>query len=290
MKIGFPFFGIQATKYPAVAAKADEVGFESCWMPEHLVLPVEISPTYPYSVDGLPPIRSHTQMYDPWVTLSFVAAASKKLLMGTNVYVLPLRNPFVTARTVATLDMMSGGRLILGCGIGWFEEEFNVVGEGFKNRAGRTVEIVEILKKLWTEDTIEYHGKYYDFGPVKFEPKPTQRPFPPIHFGGTSAPAIRRVGQLADGWIGMSHTPDEVREIVGKIHEARKEYDRERDPLDITVQTGVTPTVDQLRKFEEAGVTRATVVPWGKPEGRLTVEHVSAGMEDYADKVLSKLT
>lgn len=289
MKVGFPFFGIQATKYPVVAAKGDEVGFESCWMPEHLVLPVDISPTYPYASDGLPPIKSHTQMYDPWVTLSFVAAATQNLLLGTNVYILPLRNPFVTARMVTTLDMMSGGRLILGCGVGWFEEEFNTVGESFRNRAGRTVEIVEILRKLWVEDTIEYHGKYYDFGPVKFEPKPTQKPYPEIHFGGTSEPAFRRIGEIGDGWIGLSHSPEEAKAYVRKIKEERKKAGREDAPLGISVQTGFNTTLDDIRRYEEVGVTRAVVIPWSPPDGRLTVDHVHAGMEDYANKVLSKL-
>jgi len=291
MKVGFSFFGVHPTRYPVLATKADQVGFESCWQPEHLVFPVNIPPTYPYSADGVPPVNPSTQLYDPWVTLSFVAAATQNLNLGTNVYILPLRNPFVTARAVGTLDMLSSGRVILGCGIGWLREEFEVVGEQWANRAGRANEIVEIIRKLWTEETVEFHGKYYDFGPVKFEPKPTRKPHPPIQFGGTTPPALRRAATLGDGWIGVRHAPDELRKIVATLDQHRKEAGREKLPFEVTVGTPGRPTVDDIKRLQEAGATRVTVVPWQMPpQGtRLTREMALAGIEDFGEKVLSRV-
>ena len=291
MKVGFSFFGLHPRRYSAIAAKADKLGYESVWVPEHLVFPVDIRPTYPYAADGVPPVTAKTQLYDPWVTLSFVAAATENLVLGTNVYILPLRNPFVPARAVSTLDVLSNGRILLGCGIGWLQEEFDAVGEAWKNRAGRTTEIVEIIKKLWTEETIEYHGKYYNFGPVKFEPKPARKPRPPIQFGGETDAALRRAAKLGDGWIGTRKSDAETKEFVHKLRQFRKEFGKEREPFEITVGTGARPTVDDIRRLEEAGATRVIGVPWGPapPGGRLTLDHAVAGVEDFADKVLSKL-
>ena len=290
MKIGFTFRSVHWRYYSALAAKGDELGFESLWMPEHLVFPREIPNTYLYSADGVPRFTSRTGLYDPWVVLAFAAAASQNLRLGTAVYILPLRNPFVTARAVSTLDLLSNGRVILGSGIGWLQPEFEAVGEAWKSRAGRTTEIVEILKKLWTEEVIEYHGKHYDFGPVKFEPKPVQQGGPPIQFGGETPQALRRAAQLGDGWISVAHSPKETGEFVRTLEGLRKEAGRDKEPFEVTVAApeGV-PTVDELRRYEEVGVNRVNVVPWEPPEGRLTLEHATAGMEEFADRVLSKV-
>ncbi len=289
VKIGFSFFGIHPRRYPTIAAKADELGYESCWQPEHLVFPQTIPPTYPYSSDGVPPVNPKSQLYDPWVTLSFVGAATEKLVLGTSVYILPLRNPFVTARAVGTLDLLTNGRALLGCGVGWLQEEFQAVGESWDDRGGRTNEIVEIIKKLWTEETIEYHGKYYDFGPVHFEPKPVRKPHPPIEFGGTTDVALRRAARIGDGWIGVRHPEEELKEIIRKLREGRKAAGRESEHFEITVGTAGRPSVDEINRLTELGVTRVNAVPWPPPDGRVTLEHALAGLEDFADKVIAKV-
>src|SRR5439155_16166462 len=131
---GMPFFGLSPRWYPEVAAAAEANGFESVWMPEHLVLPAEIPPTYLYTESGYPPITSSTPMYDPWVVLASVASRTSTIRLATNVYILPLRDPFVTARAVVTLDRVSGGRVTLGIGVGRLEEEFVAAGQEFHNR------------------------------------------------------------------------------------------------------------------------------------------------------------
>ena len=220
MNIGFGLMGVSPRRYPLIAAKADELGFESCWQPEHLIWPAIMPPQYPYSGDGYPPVTTETPAFDPWVNLSFIASATTKLKLGTNVYILPLRDPFVTARAVGTLDYVSGGRVLFGCGVGWLEDEFNLTGLGFKNRGSRTDEIIEILKKLWTEDVTEFHGKHYDFGPVKFRPNTVAQPHPPILIGGDSEAARRRAARLGDGWMSVGEGAGEAfAERVKELHE-----------------------------------------------------------------------
>lgn len=290
MKAGFSFFGVSPRTFATLARKAEEVGFESLWMPEHLVFPAELPATYPYAADNRAPIEPGTPLYDPWVTLAFAAALTDKVRLGTSVYILPLRNPFVTARAVVTLDRLSQGRVILGVGIGWLKEEFEAVGEAFDNRAERTTEIVEILKALWTQDTIEYHGKHYSFGPVKFSPKPAQKPHPPIEFGGETPAALRRAGTLGDGWIGVGgHTPDGIRDIVRSIDRAREAAGRLGQPFDITIGAPQDPSLDDLKRLEEAGVTRVYLRPVTHAEKRIELPELLASMERLGNDIIAKL-
>ena len=184
MKFGLPFFGISPRYYGEVAQAAEQAGFESVWIPEHLVLPVDIPPTYLYSDSGFPPITADTPMYDPWVVLAAVSGVTSTIRLATNVFILPLRHPISTARSVVTLDRISGGRVTLGIGVGWLEQEFDVMGQSFHDRGRRTDEIIDILRRLWSEDVIEQHTEHFDFGPVKFQPKPLQKPSIPIEVGG----------------------------------------------------------------------------------------------------------
>ncbi|MEE9285027.1 MAG: LLM class F420-dependent oxidoreductase [Dehalococcoidia bacterium] len=290
MKAGFTFFGLSPRTFAAVARKAEEVGFESLWVPEHLVFPADIPATYPYAEDGRAPIVAGTPLYDPWVVLSYAAAVTDKVRLGTSVYILPLRNPFVTARAVVTLDRLSQGRAILGVGIGWLQEEFEVVGEEFDNRAQRATEIVEIIKALWTEETIEYHGQHYSFGPVKFSPKPAQKPHPPIEFGGETPAALRRAGTLGDGWIGVGgHTPDRIRAIVRRINQAREAAGRLDRPFEITVGGPQDPSLDDLKRLEEAGVTRVNLRPVTQAGQRVDLPDLLASMERLGNDIIARL-
>ena len=184
VKIGYPLFGLGPRSWAAVCEKADETGFDSIWMQEHLIFPTEIPPTYPYSDNGVPPINPDTQLYDVWVSLAYIAARTSKIRLATNVFIIPLRDPIVTARAVTTLDRLSGGRLIIGGGVGWLKEEFEIAGQEWRTRGKRTDEIIEIWRKLWSEETIEHHGDHYDFqaravlaevGPEARHPHPHRR-------------------------------------------------------------------------------------------------------------------
>jgi probable F420-dependent oxidoreductase len=262
MKIGVPFFRLRFEQMAAVARRAEDLGFESVWLPEHLVLPTQFTSRYPYSSDGVPPIRPDAPHLDPLILLTHLAAATSKIRLGTNIYLLPLRHPLATARAVMSLDVLSAGRVTLGVGVGWLEEEFRAAGLEFQTRAARTRECVRALKALWTDSEPEFHGRFFDFGPVKFEPKPVQKPHPPIVFGGESEAALRRAADLGDGWYGVGHSPaSAVRQAV-KLRALLAER-RPGAPFELTVSHG-GPSFGQgdVDRYAEAGIDRVVVLPW----------------------------
>ncbi|MBM4406549.1 MAG: LLM class F420-dependent oxidoreductase [Chloroflexi bacterium] len=289
LNIGLSIFGLKPSSMPKVAARAEELGFGSIWVAEHLVFPAVIPPTYPYSSSGHPPINPDTPLLDPWVVLSYIAAATKKVKLGTGVYILPLRSPFVTARAVTTLDRLSEGRVILGVGVGWLKEEFQAVGENWENRLKRTRETVEIIRKLWTEETIAYKGQYYSFDAVKFQPKPVQKPCIPIEFGGETKAALRRAAELGDGWIAAGRwQPDDVAKVVAEIQGYRREAGR-TGPFNITCSCALEPTPENVRRYEAAGATRVYLRPAVSP-GVVSVEEAfNAYLERVHDTLLTKL-
>jgi probable F420-dependent oxidoreductase len=274
-------FGIPLTVDPAgmhtLAREAEEAGCDSAWMPEHLIWPAEIRSRYPYSEDGRAPVSEALPAYDPWVLLAWVSAATERLRLGTSVYILPLRDPHVTARAVATLDLVSGGRAILGAGVGWLEEEFEIAGQRFADRGARADEITEILRALWSPGPTSFAGAHYSFPDVHFEPKPPQGADLPIVFGGESAPALRRAARLGSGWIGLRHTPDSARERIAHLRTLIAAEGREDDPFEITV--GAPSDLDQrgVDAYVEAGVDRVCLRPWRRDEDpRAGIERLGA--------------
>jgi probable F420-dependent oxidoreductase len=217
------------------ARRAEEVGADSVWVPDHLIWPDKIESHYPYRSSGAPPVPSSVKLYDPWALLAAVATATSRIKLGTCVYVLPLRDPLVTARAVATVDVLSGGRTILGAGLGWMAEEFEAAGIPFKTRASRNDEIVAILRSLWSEELTEADGKHISFPPVHFYPKPPQGAGLPIVFGGESIHALRRAVREGDGWLGTWHTPESTRDRVGQLTELLAEEGRLERPFEVTV-------------------------------------------------------
>ncbi len=292
MKIGISPFGVQAMKYPLIAKKAEEVGFESFWMPEHLIMPTEVPNKYPYTPGFVPPITAKTQLYDPWVTLAWLAAATEKINLATGVFILPLRHPIYTARQVATLDMLSRGRVLMGVGVGWQPEEFDYVDLGWKDRGPRMGECIEVMRKLWTQPVIEHHGEFFDLGPCTFEPKPTRPGGPPIIIAGNSEIAMRRTGQYGDGWIGHSPTFAQNKEMVAKINMYRSEFGRDKAPFEFTSglkkDTPGPASLDEVKSLEEIGIDRLQVTPWMPVEGKLTVDHMLEGIENYGNSVVAK--
>jgi len=263
VKIGIPLFRLRHTQMVGVARRAEELGFESVWVPEHLVLPTRFESRYPYSEDGLPPIAPDTPHLDPLILLTQIAATTSRIRLGTNIFILPLRHPLVTARMAMSLDVVSGGRLSLGIGVGWLEEEFRAAGIDFQTRGARTRECVMALKALWTQAEPEFHGRFFDFGPVKFEPKPIQEPHPPILFGGETETALRRAAALGDGWYGVAHDPESARQRVGRLRALLAEAGREGEAFEVTVGHGGGPLdADVLRRYADAGVDRVAVLPW----------------------------
>jgi probable F420-dependent oxidoreductase len=263
MKIGIPLFMLRPEQMADVAVRAEALGFESVWVAEHLVFPAEIRSRYPYAREGIPPINPATPLLDPLLVLMQVAARTQRIRLGTNVYILPLRHPIAVARMVTTLDVLSGGRVSFGVGLGWLEEEFRAVGIDFATRAGRGREAIRALRALWTEEVASFSGRYVSFEPVRFEPKPAQRPHPPILVGGESEAALRRAAALGDGWYGVGHTPESAGAQVRRLRELLSEEGRAEVPFDFTViHGGGELTADAVRRYADAGITRVVSLPW----------------------------
>jgi probable F420-dependent oxidoreductase len=225
MRFGFhlPHFGPEASPDAiiAVAQKAEALGFDSVWVVDHLIMP-EVH------VD-----KFSANVYEPLTVLSFVAGATKKIKLGTSVIILPYRHPIEVAKIISTLDALSGGRVIFGAAAGWMEEEFEVLGVPFKERGSRSDEYLRLMKELWTSESPNFQGRYYQVADIRFEPKPIQKPHPPIWIGGASRPALRRVVELGDGWHPVGLSPEQLQEGLDYL----KSYAREkgRDPVTIEI-------------------------------------------------------
>ncbi|MGE0826607.1 MAG: LLM class F420-dependent oxidoreductase [Candidatus Binatia bacterium] len=295
MKFALSGVGSGSTARPElltqVAQKAEALGFESVWIPEHLAVPVTITSRYPYSADGKFPGGPGAALHDPFVALSFVAACTKTIKLGTGVFVLPLRNPLAAAKAAASVDVLSQGRLLFGIGIGWCEDEFNAVGMSFKDRAARTRETITMMKALWTDETPQFSGRFHSFAPVGFNPKPVQKPHPPIIFGGESRPALKRVAELGDGWFGFRYTPDSLKPQLGLLKELTDKAGRQFSQLEITIapENGAHLTVDTVKRFADAGVHRLmTFAPGFVPRAKFDSE-LYPQMEKFANEVMAKV-
>ncbi len=261
MKFAVTFGRMHPRLWVEAAEKADRLGFESAWLPEHLVLPMTMAGS-PFADDEHPPVPPSTQLFDPGSMLSFIAARTRSIRLGTYVYLLGLRHPFITARAFGTLDWVSGGRAVIGAGAGWLRSEWEALGIDPATRGARLNEAIEVCRRLWTEESVVHDGPYFPFGEVAFEPKPVQQPIP-IYIGGESAPALRRAGRLGDGWIGMGHTPESAAASITTIRTHRADAGRLDVAFEVTVG-GECATPEDVAAWEAAGVDRLIVTPWSR--------------------------
>ena len=205
-------------------------------MPEHLVIPVR-SEGSPFAGSDHPPIPPDVPIYDVFAYLGYLAGKTEQIHFGTQVYNIGLRHPFTVARSVTTLDVVSQGRVEFGIGASWLEAEWEAVGLDFATRGRRVDEAIGVCQRLWSEEVIEHHGEFFDFGPVMFEPKPTHAPWPRLHIGGDGPAALRRAALLGDGWIPMNHTVEQIPERAAQMARLRAEAGRP-GAVEITLGAG----------------------------------------------------
>ena len=274
--------------YVPLAAAADTAGWDAVSVSDHVLHVVERRTPYPYTADGALRWEETAPWPDPWVAIGAMAAATARVRFFTNVYVLPMRSPFAAAKAIGTAAALSGGRVTLGIGVGWQREEFELLGADFATRGRRTDELVEILRRLWSGERVEFHGRHYDFGPVRMLPAP---PGPvPIVLGGLSDPALRRAARLCDGWISDLHPARELAEVIGRLRAYREECGRGGEPFEIFAACSDAFGVDGYRRLEDIGVTHLLTLPWlfyGGPTDRL--DRKCLGIQRFADDVIAKL-
>ena len=282
LKVGTSIGMLNPRYFLDVATAADRLGFESLWMPEHLVFPQEMAGS-PFATEKTeaahPPVPPETPLFDVFTYLGFLAGQTRQIRLGTNVYLLGLRHPFVAARAIQTLDIISNGRAEIGVGAGWLRSEWTAAGMDPKTRGRRLDEALAVCKRLWSEKSVAHEGEFYQFGSVMFEPKPLQRPHPPIHIGGESTAALQRVARHGDGWYGIGHTLETIKPVLDRLRDIVRGEGRDPDQLEITTAAEVS-TRDDLKRWEDLGVTRLVVCPWRR--GSKAV----AGLERFAGEML----
>jgi probable F420-dependent oxidoreductase len=280
--VKFGLFGINtgACADPEVSARvattAEAAGFDSVWTGEHVVLPDPQAPPSP-----APP---SFPMLDPAVALAFLAGHTRRLRLATGIIILPQRNPLVLAKELASVDVVSGGRLIFGLGAGYLQPEFDAIGAPFDERGPRASEAIEVVRTLWTQERPSFEGRFWSFGGIQCRPLPIQAPHPPIVVGGHSPPAFRRAVSQGTGWYGFALDVDATRGCLRGLADAAGSATRppERGRLEISVTPSVALDRDAVKRFEDLGVDRLVPMAMGG-SGDSLVEFVSR----TADAVLS---
>ena len=263
-----------------IAQRAEELGYDGLFLSDHIVVPDGMGSAYPYRSDGRFPLTAADRILEPVVTLSYLAAATRRIRLGFSVLVLPYRHPVLNARMLGTLDVVSNGRLIAGVGVGWLAEEFAALDADFPDRGGVTNEHIAILRAFWEGDISALDGTRYSVAGLQMEPRPVQQPHPPIWTGGTSLPALRRAARLADGWHGVRQSPDDVARVAARITELRSAAGNGMDSFTVSLRAGLDITdapfdgagrtplrgspeqiADDLRAYAQAGLDYLVVEP-----------------------------
>ncbi|MFQ5698142.1 MAG: LLM class F420-dependent oxidoreductase [Myxococcota bacterium] len=239
----------------------EERGFHSLWVPEHVVLFDEYASRYPYSPDGRVPAGDEVGVLDPLDTLAFLAGVTERIRLATGICLVPQRSPVYTAKQAATVDWLSGGRLDFGVGVGWLREEFEALGVPWERRGARTRECLLVMRSLWCDRVSRFDGEFYQLAECRQYPKPIQQPHPPIHFGGESDAALRRVAELGQGWYGFDLEPQEVRPRLERLDGFLAESGRSRDEIWITISPYMRGCDrDRLERYRDAGVDQVIVL------------------------------
>jgi probable F420-dependent oxidoreductase len=262
-----------------LAQAAERLGFDSLWTVEHVVVPADHESKYPYSADGRMPGGEDFDIPDPLIWLAYVAAATETIRLCTGILILPQRNPGVLAKECATLDVLSGGRLTLGVGVGWLKEEFEALGVPWEDRAARTDEYVDVLRTYWSQDVASFDGRFTSFERAKSFPKPPAHSIP-IVVGGHSEAAARRAGRIGDGFFPAQVKPEDLAHLLEVMRAAAAEAGRDPDAIDITA--GGAFDKDAIARIEELGVHRVVVPPLGR-----TLEDRIGFLEGFASQAMT---
>lgn len=268
-----------------MARLVEELGYESMWTFEHVIVPQAYESRYPYSPTGKLAMDGDAEFVDPLIALSFVAAATERIRLGTGVNILTQTNPLYLAKQASSLDHLSGGRLMLGLGVGWLEEEFNALGVPFDRRGARADEYLDAMRQAWSGETVDLRGDFVDWHDFKMLPRPAQRPGVPIVVGGTTDAAIRRVVARGDGWYIIHKDLDEFRHHLARLDRECTAQGRDRSELELTAYWNHhREGMEGLEVYRQHGVSRVLInlaaLRMGPPD---------EAAQRFADEVLSQV-
>ena len=271
-----------------IARFAEEVGFHGLMSGDHAVYPESIVPDYPYSDNGLPPMQPDDEYPDQTAIFAAMAAVTTTLQFTCGVYVLPLRNPHEVARACASLAILSGNRFVLGAGVGWMKEEFEIYEVDFHKRGKITDEAIEVLQKLCRGEMVEHHGDFFDFPRVQLSPAPGTPP--PIYIGGTSEAALRRTARVGDGYIGAGTAPEDVKPLLARLQALRVEYNRDHLPFEAMLGIADLPSYELYSRLLEDGLESTVAPPFQYALGKKhsSLDEKKRFMEDYAEDIIRR--
>lgn len=272
MRVGFTL-GVDVPPSPAdlieIVRAGEALGYSSFWLGDHVVIPRAVDEsTHRREVGGNVRIadKSQVDVFEPVVTLAHLCAHVSTIRLGFNVLVIPYRNPVLTAKMLSSIDVLSGGRLMLGAGVGWMQGEFAALGASFADRGAVTDDYLRVMVECWTQEHPQFSGRFYELHDIAFRPKPVQRPHIPIYVGGNSEPALRRAAVLGDGWLPLFQSPDELRPKIARLRELRAHHGREKavSPVIASVRVRLRPEDDPdgLWSGRDAAALRAVVAAY----------------------------
>ena len=273
------------THLTQLAPVADNSGWHAMSFSDHVVHPEQISTPYPYTKDGSRRWQAFTDWPDPWVMIGALATITKQLRFTNNIFVLPMRNPYLMAKAISTAAVISDNRVTLSIGVGWSKDEFELMQQDFHTRGKRTDEMIDIMRLLWSGEMVNYQGKHYQFDNMEMNPAPSE--YIPIWVGGISEPAMKRAARIADGWVTDLQTTPEILDSINKIKEYRKQYGRDHLPFEVMATPNDAFTIDGYKKLEEGGVTHILTQPWPFYFGETNdIKQKIEGVKRYAEDII----
>tara|TARA_R110001583_G_scaffold10328_5_gene47634 strand:+ start:93 stop:965 length:873 start_codon:yes stop_codon:yes gene_type:complete len=276
------------TDLKKIALAADECGWEAMSFSDHVVNPEKLNTPYPYTENGERRWQPFTDWPDPWVMIGALASITTRLKFTNNIFVLPMRNPFLVAKAISTAAIISDNRVIPAIGVGWSKDEFELLQQDFHTRGKRADEMVEIMRLLWTGELVEYQGRHYQFAPLEMNPAPSA--YIPIWVGGISEAAMRRAARIGDGWVTDLQTSEEILASITKIKTYRREYGRDKLPFSVMATPSDAFTPNAYKRLEDGGVSHILTQPWAFYHGDTQdLAKKIDGVKRFADDYISVL-
>ncbi|HEV3112860.1 MAG TPA: LLM class F420-dependent oxidoreductase [Candidatus Binataceae bacterium] len=285
MKFGMIGIGCAAGITPSgirtLATTAERLGFSTIYAVEHVVFTDDYERKYPYSKAGELPGSTRMSLFDPFIALTYAAAVTTRIRLGTGISLIPMHNPVILAKEIASLDQLAEGRFMLGAGIGWMEEEFSAAGIPFEERGKRTEEYIDAMKRLWGDDPASYSGQFVKFEKIRCNPKPIKGAALPITFGGETTAAMRRVARQGTGWFGYMNSPEQAEEKIKKLHKILAEHGRKPQEVEIIITPNDPKYCDRdsLKRYRDAGANEIVMQGWWRPcsdeDNRKNVEQLA---------------